>query len=175
MSTLGARYRVRQFALALGASISSDRADNLEQYLGVPQLELFNNMPKVDRHHCLAVFRALRESSETEKSLLQAALLHDVGKAVGPVRIWHRVIAVLINALAPWLWEGIDGQPGTWRYPFYVHRQHAALGAELALQAGCSPEAVWLIAHHEDGRQKIGAGGRESELLAALQVADELN
>ena len=172
---MGFRYRVRQFALALGASLNRDRSDTLKEYLEGPQLELFHRMPRVDQHHCLAVFRALREAGERETSLLQAALLHDAGKTMGPVRIWHRVIAVLVDALAPRLGERMDGEPGTWRYPFYVHRQHAGLGAELARQAGCSPEVVWLVAHHEDRLQGIRAGRGQRELLAALQAADKVN
>jgi hypothetical protein len=175
VSILGARYRVRQFALALGASISPERSDTLKEYLEAPQLELFHKMPQVDQQHGLAVFRALQEAGEREKSLLQAGLLHDAGKSLGPVRIWHRVIAVLAKALTPQLWETMDGKPGRWSYPFYVHRQHAALGAELARQAGCSSEVVWLIGHHEDRLQEIQAKGRESKLLAALQVADRTN
>ncbi len=172
---MSVRYRVRQFALALGAGIARQASDTLDEYLEAPQLELFHRMPAVDQHHCWAVFRALRDAGETEKSLLQAALLHDAGKTLGPVRIWHRVIVVLVKAVAPQLWERMDGKPGTWRYPLYVHKQHAVLGAELARQAGSSPEVVWLIAHHEDGPLEIEAGSRESERLAALQAADELN
>jgi putative nucleotidyltransferase with HDIG domain len=172
---LGARYRVRQFALALGASINLEKTDVLKEYLEGPQLELFYSMSSMDQHHCLAVFRTLREAGETDTSLLQAALLHDMGKTMGPVRIWHRVIAVLVKAVIPRIWERVDGEPGTWRYPFYVHRQHALLGAEMARQAGCSPEVVWLITRHEDRPWEIQAGEKESKLLAALQAADEVN
>lgn len=176
MSILGVRYRVRQFALALGASVNPERTDPLKEYLEAPQLELFHRMDRVDQYHGLAVFRALREAGETETSLLQAALLHDVGKTMGPVRIWHRVVAVLVNALAPQLWERMDAEPGARLYPLYVHREHASLGAELARRAGCSPEVVWLIAHHEDRPPRsLGGSTRESELLAALQAADEVN
>ncbi len=175
MSILGARYRVRQFALALGASINLEETDVLKEYLEAPQLELFYSMSSMDQHHCLAVFRTLREAGETNAALLQAALLHDVGKIRGPVRIWHRVIAVLVKAVVPQLWERLDGEPGTWRYPFNVHRQHAVLGAEMARQAGCSPEVVWLITHHEDQPRDIQAGEKESRLLAALQAADGVN
>jgi putative nucleotidyltransferase with HDIG domain len=172
---LGARYRVRQFALALGASINLERTDTLKEYLEAPQLELFYSMSPMDQHHCLAVFRTLREAGEADGALLQAALLHDVGKTRGPVRIWHRVMAVLANALAPRLWEKMDEKPGTWRYPFYVHRQHALLGAELAHEAGCSHEVVWLVAHHEDRQREIRTGERENTLLAALKAADQVN
>lgn len=172
---MGVRYRVRQFTMALGANINRERINALREYLDAPQLELFCSMSPLDQHHGWAVFRSLREAAETESSLLRAALLHDVGKSIGPVRIWHRVIGVLANALAPRFWEMIDGKSGTWRYTFYVHRHHAVLGAELAREAGCSPEAVWLIAHHEDHRRETDTRNGKNGLLAALQAADELN
>jgi hypothetical protein len=166
---------VRQFALALGARTTQAPVEDLAQNLDPRQQELFDQMPSMDRRHCLAVFRQLREAGQEDPALLQAALIHDAGKAMGPVGIRHRVIAVLAKALWPRLWEKLDGGPGSWKYPFRVHRNHAALGAELAAQAGCSPEVVWLVAHHEDGPVEAhahdGLGGR----LAALQVADQIN
>jgi hypothetical protein len=172
---LGVRYRVRQFALALGASIGHQGGGAAEEHLDAAQLELFLCMSSMDQHHCLAVFRSVLEDREADPSLLSAALLHDVGKTSGPVRIWHRVTAVLVNALTPRFWETIDGKPGNWRYPFYVHRQHAALGAELAADAGCSPDVVWLIDHHEDEPRQAEPGNTRCRLLAALQAADAAN
>lgn len=175
MSVLGARYRVRQFALALGAGLSRQNTDGLDEQLTPAQLELFHSMSSMDQHHCLSVFRALGETGAAETSLLEAALLHDVGKTVGPVLVWHRVLAVLTKALAPQLWERIEGEPGTWAYPLYVHREHHALGAEMAREAGSSDEVVWLIAHHEDELREIKAPTKELKLLTALQAADRVN
>jgi putative nucleotidyltransferase with HDIG domain len=172
---LGARYRVRQFARAAGAWMAADEMTYLKEQLQAPQLELFHRMARMDRHHCLAVFHSLREAGESDPFLLQAALLHDVGKSTGPVHIWHRVIAVLINTIAPRLLETVEGQPGTWRYPFFVQRNHAALGAELARLAGSAPEVVWLIAHHEDAPAATEPTRKDSKWLAALQAADEAN
>ncbi len=172
---MGAGYRVRQFARALGASIGPHNSGTVSEYLEAPQLELFHRMSGMDRHHCLAVFHTLQESGKTERPLLQAALLHDVGKTMGPVRIWHRVIAVLVNSLAPQLLEALDREPGTWRYPFYVHSRHASLGAEMARRAGCSSDTVWLIAHHEEEPAAHRSRRMVSTLLRALQVADEAN
>lgn len=172
---MGGLHRVRQFALALRARATQAAVEDLAQNLDPRQQELFDQMPSMDQRHCLAVFRALREGGQTDPALLQAALIHDAGKALGPVGIRHRVTAVLAKALSPRLWEKLDGGPGSWQYPFRVHRHHAALGAELAAKAGCSPEVVWLVAHHEDdqveGQARDGIGAR----LAALQAADQIN
>jgi putative nucleotidyltransferase with HDIG domain len=132
-------------------------------------------MSSVDQHHCLAVAGSLREAGYTDPSVLQAGLLHDVGKTLGPVRIWHRVLAVLVKAVIPSMWEKVEGEPGTWLYPFHVHRHHAPLGAELAAEAGCAPEVVCLVAHHEDQRGESQAADSMDTLLAALQAADRIN
>ena len=172
---MGVLYRVRQFTLALGAQANRERAEDLTQHLDPRQLDLFQQMSSVDQHHCLAVADSLREAGYTDASVLRAGLLHDVGKTLGPVRIWHRVLAVLVKALLPSMWEKVDGEPGTWLYPLHVHRHHATLGAELAAQAGCSPEVVWLVAHHEDQQGEGRAADRMDSLLAALQDVDRIN
>ncbi len=172
---MGVLHRVRQFTLALGARATPAMDEDVAQNLDPRQQELFFQMLPMDQRHCLAVLRALRQAGHQDSSLLQAALIHDVGKSLGPVGIWHRVTAVLAKALSPRLWGRLDGGPGSRLYPFRVHRHHAALGAELAAQVGCSPEVVWLVAHHEedrsDGRARESMGAR----LAALQAADRIN
>jgi hypothetical protein len=172
---VGVVYRVRQFTLALGALVYREGTDDLAPYLDDAQLDLFNRMSSTDQHHCRAVFRALQEAGQSDPSLLSAALLHDVGKTVGPVRIWHRVLAVLAKTLVPRWWDSIDAKSGTWLYPLYVHRRHAIMGSELAAEAGCGEDTVWLIAHHEDPMSPTQMGDRMSSLLVALQNTDRVN
>jgi hypothetical protein len=172
---LGVLYRVRQFTLALGAQVGRERTEGLAQHLNRRQLDLFDSMSSADRHHCTAVWRTLRDDGHNDPSLLTAALVHDAGKTLGPVRIWHRVVAVLARALVPGRWESIDAEPGSWLYPLYVHRHHATLGSQLAAQAGCGEDTVWLIAHHEDTEPPSLAADRRAELLANLMAADQVN
>jgi hypothetical protein len=172
---VGVLYRVRQFTLALGVPACRERTDDLAPYLERAQLDLFKGMSSMDQHHCRAVFRALQVAGHKDPSLLSAALLHDVGKTVGPVRIWHRVLAVLAKTFVPSVWESIDANPGTWLYPLYAHRRHATVGSRLAAQAGCGEDTVWLIAHHEDPTPPSQAGDRMRSLLVALQDADRVN
>jgi hypothetical protein len=172
---LGVLYRVRQFTLALGVQVSREGTEDLAQFLNRRQLDLFNTMSSADQHHCAAVWRTLQDNGHSEPSLLTAALLHDAGKTLGPVRIWHRVVAVLARAFVPHWWGSVDATPGTWLYPLYVNRHHATLGSKLAAQAGCGEDVVWLIAHHEDGEPPSQAGDRREELLANLMAADQIN
>jgi putative nucleotidyltransferase with HDIG domain len=177
---VSALYRVRQFAQAAAAIVRPNRRDEemAAHHLSPAALALFRAMPRYDRRHALAVARSLVRDGYDNPHLIAAALLHDAGKMCNPdgrVALLHRVLVVLGRMFAPALleWLGRDPTPGgdvaRWRRPFYTQRHHATLGADLALQAGCSPETVALIRRHE------GCGADEDPLLFALQAADSVN
>lgn len=171
---MSASYRVRQFVRAIAAWLRPDDLAEASCYLSPAALELFRAMPHYDRHHALNVMRTLREQGYGEVDLLAAALLHDTGKTVSPtgrLRLWHRVVVVLMRALCPRLLQRLgQGPPGGWRRSFFVQQHHAALSAGLARQAGCSRRTVELIRCHEDL-----LSGQDDPLLAALQAADSVN
>jgi hypothetical protein len=148
----------------------------LGEYLTPPQAELFLRMPRCDQRHGLDVFYALRGKQHHDHGLLAAALLHDVGKSGERLRLWHRVLIVLIEALMPQLLERLAREePRSWRYPFFVHQHHPELGAELAQAAGCSPTTVELIRRHQESPANNPLRTRQDKLLAVLQEADGVN
>ena len=190
-------YRVRQFVRAAAAWLQPpvlERGqasgiqpgeladDQVSQLLGTEAQSLFEAMPPYDRRHALSVMRTLRLRGHTSPDLLAAALLHDMGKTVqwdgtqavrgdGALRLWHRVAVVLMRALLPDLLERIgEDRPGSWRHPFFVQQRHAAIGADLARQVGCSAKTVQLIRYHEDPPEQT-----RDPLLEALQAADGMN
>jgi hypothetical protein len=193
---MSAIYRVRQFAQAVGAWFRPGSADGdlVARYLTPQAYALFRTMPRYDQQHALRVACSLQEQGLADPDLLAAALLHDVGKSASclpgapgrtnapkatRLRLWHRVATVLMRALWPGLLERIGrDKPGSWRRAFYVQQHHAALGADLALQAGCSARAAALIRDHEDVPARTatpGETGSPDPLLAALQAADSSN
>jgi putative nucleotidyltransferase with HDIG domain len=171
---MSAIYRVRQFVRAAGAWVRPKNTNAARRYLPSAALDLFQAMPRYDRQHALNVLRSLQESGHSEPDLLAAALLHDVGKTAHPagaLRLWHRVAVVLMRTLWPGLLQRIgQDRPGSWRQPFFVQQHHAAIGAELARQAGCSLRTAELIHRHEDP-----SGPVDDPWLAALQAADGAN
>lgn len=170
---------MRQFFRALGAWTAPLAWAEVESLLTPAQAALFGRMPRYDQQHGLKVARALCAAGYEHPDLLAAALLHDVAKSAGPLRLWHRVSIVLLRAFAPrWLtWLARPAEQGQWRYPFYLHRVHAEVSARQVEEAGGSFLTVWLIARHQSPveRGENGLDGDEKRLLAALQQADNQN
>jgi hypothetical protein len=161
-------YRVRQFLRAVTARIRPAERALVERYLSPSQAALFAQMARGDRRHGLDVFYALRAAGHDDRALLEAALLHDAGKAVVGLTVLHRVAVVLLDLASPPLVGRLAGDGSGWRAPFAAHVRHAENGAAIALSAGCSPETVALIRRHH-------APTRDDERLSALQRADREN
>jgi hypothetical protein len=166
-------YRVRQFWWALRAQVPADAWPAIESILTGEQSALFRTVLPSDQRHSLNVYRALLAAGENNRDLLVAALLHDVGKAGGQLRLWHRVVIVLLRALWPAALESLSqGQTEGWRAGFVIHRQHPELGAARAQAVGCSPLTVALIRRHQELPAATSGCTEEDRLLAALQRAD---
>lgn len=163
-----AGYRVRQFFRALTARINARDRQVVLTTLPPMLADLFYRQSTNDQRHALDVYETLRDSGYDDPALLQAALLHDVGKAAGRIPVPYRVAIVLIRAVRPaWICRLALPDPQSWRYPFHVYDQHPAQGATLARAAGAAPAVVALIAaHHAPG---------DDPLALALRRADEAN
>jgi hypothetical protein len=146
----------------------------LERALAVlPPLarDLFLRQAGHDQRHALAVHNALIAAGQKKAELLQAALLHDVGKTAGSASLLSRGLIVVIRGVWPSLAETLGRRPAKgWRRPFVVLATHAEQGARLAEEAGCSPLTVALVRRHEDLLTDVQTD--EERLLAALQAAD---
>ena len=126
---------------------------------------LFAEMPVADQRHALDVADRLARAGHDDRDLLAAALLHDAGKG-RRMRLWHRVGGVLLEALAPALLRTLAVErPASWRHGFWLYLHHAAVSADLAEAAGCSPATGRLI-------RGAPADEHEARLVRALEAAD---
>jgi hypothetical protein len=178
-------YRVRQFAgavVAHGRSLTQDERAEVRMWLPAEAWRLFDAMPRNDQRHSLNVLHALAAAGHDELPLMQAALLHDVAKISGGVKLFHRIAVVLLKIARPDWADRMAQAPapdgGSRRYPFWAHANHPQLGAEMAAAAGCDPLAVALIHRHQEtgeGAEEQRGSGKSDRLLAALQAADDDN
>lgn len=157
-------YRVRQFRAHLRAQVAPAERAAAHALLPTAATSLFDAMPVADQRHALDVVGRLREAGVDNADLLAAALLHDAAKSVR-LRLWHRVVVVLLEAVAPRGLERLAStNPGSWRHPFHLHLHHAQLSARAALDAGCGPRVAAFIMGTPDPS--------DAQLEAALRAAD---
>jgi len=169
-------YRVWQFWKSFRRKLEPGFREDVDGLLSPEQLELFFQLPVSDQNHSYRVYRCLIESGEDNSELLQAALLHDLGKVKFPLKSSERAVAVLTMGFLPRLadrWAA--GKPKGIRKSLVVYYNHPDWGAALAEQAGCSPLTVWLIRNHESPAPRDLPSEEAGELLLKLQNADNQN
>jgi hypothetical protein len=158
-------HRVGQFIGHLTARVDPGEEERARRLLPDAAWPLFTAMPTADRRHALDVVARLALAGQADPDLLAAALLHDAAKG-HRMRLWHRVTGVLLGAVAPRTLQRLASPAErSWRYPFHLYLHHAAMSAEAALRAGCSPRTAAFI--------RGTADPGDTQLAAALLRADE--
>ena len=157
-------YRVRQFRDHIRARVSEADRAAAHALLPASARALFDAMPVADQRHALEVVGRLQAAGMDDPDLMAAALLHDAAK--GPrLRLWHRVVVVLVGAVSA---SGVPrlaaSDVRSWRYPFYLHLHHAERSAEAAVAAGSSPRVAAFI--------RGTPAAADAQLAAALRAAD---
>jgi len=172
--------RSRQFFQALFAKMEPKDHAVVEQYLDETEKELFYRMAPAVQKHCVNVAETVSgmdggRPDLNRRLLIKAALLHDLGKSGGDFTLLDRVWYVLVKKISPRLALKL-AKPGKGRFlarlrnAFYIHLNHAEMGASLLRNSGLKGELVYLVRnHHNDG---LASGSPELELLIQ---ADELN
>lgn len=166
-------YRLRQFWHAISARPTPKDLAQAADLLSPEQFSLFQQLQLSEQAHALLVLAKLRERGDNHPALLQAALLHDIGKIKTRLSIWDRTWIVLGKGLFPGkmkTWG--QGQAQGWKKAFVVSAQHAAWGAQLAADANLDALAVALIRRHQDSLPGPPQN-MEDELLQILQSADD--
>lgn len=170
-------YRVGQFFRALTARhLKPAEQQEAEAALRPEGSALFQRMATYDQRHSYEVMCTLIEGGQADPALLTAALLHDVGKSFHPLRLWERPLVVLARLFRPASAQDWgNGKPMGWRRPFVIYENHAKWGAQMAAEAGCSSQVVWLVQNHHTSMNHSDATEQERAWLQALQQADGAN
>lgn len=170
-------YRARQFWLAWRAqSLTPEELALACSVLTTEQMQLFTRLQPSEQIHALRVLQTVQQHGETDPDLQTAALLHDIGKARAPLKLWERVVIVLGKKFFPeraQTWG--QGQPQGLLRPFVIAEQHPAWGGEMASEVGTSPLAISLIRRHQSPKDFPPTSKYEDHLLHILQKADHQN
>ena len=172
---MGISYRAGQFLHLLTAKRKRDHRRFVFKILDPSLAALFFRMSDPDQSHSIRVFQTLVDQGEENSDLLMAALLHDVGKSLNPLRAWERSLVVVTNRILPdQVLNWGQCEPRGWRKPFVVALQHPEWGAALVHQEGGSETLVTLIRYHQEHalpsiRKDV------QDLIKRLQAADGMN
>lgn len=149
-SSLASRFR--QFFRAFTVHLSDRDEEFIDTYLTLPAKRLFLRQSAYDQCHAIHQTRLLLERTPLpDHTLVEAMLLHDVGKSLAPITLAHRVAHVLFSK-KPSCYDAfmrISGRHHLVR-PLYVLRYHAALGADLVRHIELHERVAYLIEHHHD-------------------------
>jgi len=170
-------YRGRQFWRSLTAKPARKGMAEARLILSPSLYGLFTRLQPSEKAHAIEVLHSVREQSE-DADLLAAALLHDIGKIIQPLKTWERALIVLARparvhgVIDPLVDETTPEKPQGWARALVVAEKHPAWGAQLARKAGASQTLVQLIRRHQDPLPAEPVS-RIDALLALLQEADD--
>lgn len=141
----------RFFSTAFGGGPSAEDTEWALSQLSDREKRLFAQMRPADRSHSIAVARAVDRhfGGEPPEWVLQAALLHDIGKTVAGLGVYGRSVATLSGWIggADMAEQWADTTGFTRRVGLYM--QYPRLGAELLEVNESDPLVVaWAAEHH---------------------------
>ena len=117
--------------------------------LSASEIDLWANMSPADRHHCISVAKNVEKILPNEPVVIQAALLHDIGKSKASSSALFRVCATIISFFISqklahnWMNSRALGRE-VGQYLCYP-----SVGAELLKLAGSDPfVCAWANEHH---------------------------
>ena len=141
-------YRVRQFWRHSSARVTQADGIRAVELLGPRLAPLFASMPVNEQRHGLDVLEEAQRLGPVDSLLVQAALLHDVGKAEAKFSILDRSLAVFLKALSASLLRlFLNVRPG-YRRRYQIYVDHAARGAARVAALGADELAAVIAEHH---------------------------
>jgi hypothetical protein len=167
-------YRFRQFFGGVFARVSAEDRREADAVLNPLARAWFHSLPRDLQWHGVQVMHDLKRAGVARSDVLEAALLHDAGKAEGPNGPLARSFIVLALRLAP-AWSArrreIDYREAQgFDRMLAIAYQHPAIAAERAAACGCGPVTIDLIRYHQDIDRIEG-----DPLLQLFQQVDDRN
>jgi putative nucleotidyltransferase with HDIG domain len=141
---------VKQFYWSLTAIISVDDEELIDRYLDIEEKKLLKRLSVYEQKHSVNVAREVlkrgKEEGISNKSLIKAALLHDVGKGLKKLNPIEKSIIVILDNITKGKLKKLDRVKKV-----DIYYSHAEKGYELLKTAGKYDERfLYLIRNHHN-------------------------
>ncbi|MDP4126376.1 MAG: HD domain-containing protein [Bacillota bacterium] len=154
-------YRLHQFLNAVFPKIDSWDIKWALNHLSPEASELFLKQSWVEQRHAIDVTKKIVNaknllSHPDLETLITAALLHDCGKSLVSIRLWHRVYIVLMQKMPLSIWSCLEQSNTVFASPLKIATYHAQWGERLAKKAGLNAQVCLLIREHHSPKTDLG-------------------
>jgi len=158
------KYRLKQLFFALTSKMSEEDHNLVHQYLNIKESALFYRLPEYEQKHAVVVAQKMLKAAEgnqeaDKRKITRLGLLHDIGKAAIRLSLYDKSIMVVMNRLLPPLYENLakkgiaESSPRIFRQ-FYVHKNHAKIGAEILDRISEDKDILEDVKNHDDKKIK---------------------
>jgi len=166
-------YRVGQFFKVLLSHPDETQLNKISQILEPDQFGLFKQLQNSEQVHAIHVMELIEQEGYPDKDFLKAALLHDIGKIVHPLKLWERVISVICRWINPDCLDDLEeADIRGWKRGLVITKKHPEWGADLISNSNASPELVEIIRKHHEGEMEANEPKYQSFLLLFRSIDD---
>ena len=154
-------YRINQFIRAIFSHIDPSDMNWALNHLSPEASELFLQQSQPEQRHAIDVAESIIKAKYTLtfydfQNLITAALLHDCGKSIVAIRLWHRVFIVLMHKMPQFFWSILERIHSIFAVPLKFDSRHAQWGGYLAKKAGLNSVVCILIHEHHTPTTELG-------------------
>lgn len=154
-------YRLHQFINAVFPNINISDIKWALNHLPPEASELFLRQSRIEQRHAIDVARNIIAANtplslSDYETLITAALLHDCGKALVTIRLWHRIFIVVMQKMHLGIRLHLEQSNSVFASPLKMATQHALWGESLAKKAGLNSKVCLLIREHHSPQTYLG-------------------
>lgn len=157
-------YRLKQFYWAVTARINKSDENFIQENLNEIEKNLFYRLSKSDQKHCLRVAYKVKElckeSNLSDKILVKAALLHDIGKGQYSLGVIDKSLLVIADKI-------LNGNLKKFKNIKKVNAyyNHAESGYEILKKYGYDEKFLNLIRNHHMKQDNFNVIDKELSIL----------